>query len=328
MDFRELRYMLLLAKTKNITKAAEALHISQPSLSQFLHKVEREMGSVLFQRGPRGLTPTPAGEEYIRTAREILVQREELRQRINDLAEMRRGKLTLGVTTQRGGHLVPDVISSFRRKHPGIELKILERLSTDDLEETALEGECDVFVSNLPLNHPEIAYRVLTEDCLHLVLPPSHPLPCAISDFTFQRTLDLIHTLRNDDFIVPPLTSMKMGRLIKSLFQLLDFKPRVMLETHSVDTAQYMVLGGVGITFAHRSVFLDPRMQEKPIYIPLDDARFRMPLVAGFSNRDYISGLANVFYEEMRDIVQRKTKADNAAYGLPTGKKKRRAAAR
>ncbi len=317
MDFRELRYMLLLAKTKNITKTAEILHISQPSLSQFLHKVEREMGSTLFQRGPRGLAPTPAGEEYIRTAREILMQREELRQRIGDLTEMRRGKLTLGVTTQRGGHLVPDVISSFRRKHPGIELKILERLSTDDLEETALEGECDVFVSNLPLRHPEIAYRILTDDCLHLVLPPSYPLPHEISDFTFERTLDLIHALRNEDFIVPPLSGMKMGRLIKSLFQLLDFEPRVMLETHSVDTAQYMVLGGVGITFAHRSVFLDPRMQEKPIYIPLDDPRFRMPLVAGFSNRDYVSDLSRTFYEEMRDIVQKKTKADNPAYGLP-----------
>ena len=317
MDFRELRYMLLLTKTRNITKAAEILHVSQPSLSQFLHKVEREMGSTLFERSPRGLTPTPAGEEYIRAAREILMQREELRQRINDLAEMRRGKLTLGVTTQRGGHLVPDVISSFRRQHPGIELKILERLSTDDLEETALEGECDVFVSNLPLKHPEIAYRILTEDCLHLVLPPSYALPCGIPDFTFERTLELIHALRNEDFIVPPLTSMKMGRLVKTLFQLLDFEPRVMLETHSVDTAQYMVLGGVGITFAHRSVFLDPRMQEKPIYIPLDDPRFRMPLVAGFSNRDYISGLANVFYGEMRDIVQKKTKADNPAYGLP-----------
>lgn len=321
MDFRELRYMLLLAKTRNITKAAEILHISQPSLSQFLNKVERELGSQLFYREYRGLMPTLAGEEYIRTAKEILMQRKELQQRINDLAEMKIGKLVFGVTSQRGGLLLPDIISSFRRKYPDIELKILERLSTDDLEEMAMDGDCDVFVSNLPLRYPEISYRILIEDCLHMVLPPSYPMPCGVDELSFEKTLELIRSLRNADFIVPPLSSMKMGRLIKSLFLLLDFEPRIILETHSVETAQYMVLGGVGVTFVHRSVFIDHRMQEKPIYIPLDDPRFRIPLVAGFSNRDYVYGLANLLYEEIRDILQSKTKGENLAYGLPPNKK-------
>jgi len=277
LDFRELKYLLLVAKTKNITRAAELLHISQPSLSQFIRKVERDMGCELFRRSSRGLEATPAGEEYIRSAKEILMRREELRQRIDDLSHMRRGKLTLGITTQRGGYIVPDVVSVFKRKHPGIELKIRERLSTDELEEMALEGECDIFISSLPLKHSELHCRVLMDDCIYLVLPPSFPLPHAVFSCTPEEKLDFIRSLRDEDFIVPP-QKMKLGRLVRSLFVLLGFEPRVMLETHSVDTAQYIVLGGSGITFAFRSVFLDYRMREKPIYIPIDDPRFKMQL--------------------------------------------------
>lgn len=317
VDFRELQYILTLAKAKTVSKAAEMLYISQPSLSQFLNRVEIGLGSKLFQRGPKGLTPTLVGEEYIRTARKILLQRKELHQRINDLAEMKRGKLTFGITSQRGGLLLPDVMSAFRQKHPGIKLKILEQLSTDDLEKMALEGECDVFISNLPLQHPEISYRTIIDDCLHLVLPPSYPLPCSVAEFTFEKTLDLIRSMRDYDFIVPPLSSMKMGGLVKTLFHLLEFEPRIILETHSFEAAQYMALGGGGATFVHRSVFIDRRMQEKPIYIPINDSRFRTPLVAGFSNSDYISGLSNLFYREICDIIRSKTEAENPLFGLP-----------
>ncbi|MDR1508299.1 MAG: LysR family transcriptional regulator [Synergistaceae bacterium] len=313
MDFREIRYLLLLAKTGNISKTAELLRISQPSLSQYLRKTERELGCELFYRGSKGVSPTLAGEEYIRCARGMLAQQMELRQKLNEISNIRRGRLTFGVTTQRGGHLVPSVISAFKQKYPDIELKIKESLSTDDLEEMAIEGDVDIFVSNLPFVHSEISYRLLIDDCLCLVLPPTFSLPCGVSEFSFERVLELIESLRNEHFILPP-ANMKMGRLIKRLFALLGFEPRVLLESYSADTAQFMVLGGVGITLVQRSVFLDYRMKEKPIYIPIDDPRFCMPLVAGFSDREYVSGVTNVFYEEMSLVLREKTKAYGDEY--------------
>jgi DNA-binding transcriptional LysR family regulator len=315
MDFREIRYILLLAKTGNISRTAELLHISQPYLSQYLRKIEHDLRCKLFYRGARGISLTCAGEEYLHYAREMLMQQMELRQRLNDISSMRRGKLTFGITTQRGGRLVPDVISIFRQKYPDIELKIKECLSTDSLEEMAIEGDVDIFVSNLPFVHPEISHRLLIDDCLCLALPPTFPLPYRISDFSFERILELFESLRNEHFILPPM-SMKMGRLIKKFFALVGFEPNVLLESYSADTAQFMVLGGVGVTLVQRSVFLDYRMKEKPIYLPIDDPRFHMPLVAGFYNRDYISGIANVFYEEMSLVLREKMQVYDDEYGL------------
>ncbi len=308
MDFRELQYILTVAKTKNITKASELLRISQPSLSQFVHKVERDLGCELFYRGYRSLILTPAGEEYVHTARLILLQREELEQKLNDLSKMERGKLVVGITSQRGGHMLPKVISEFKKNYPGIELKISEKLTSDDLEKMALEGECDVFISNLPLAHEEITYRVLTDDILYLVLPPTYRLPYKISQFTFERVLELLHSLRDEDFILPP-PIMKLGRLVASLFDILGDKPKVMFETHNIDTAQYMVLNGIGVTFTLRSVSLEQQVKKRPLYIPIDDSRFRTSLVAGFSNRDYVSKIATCFVDDMCRILQANLKS-------------------
>lgn len=304
MDFRELEYILTVAKTQNITKASELLHIAQPSLSQFVRKVERDLGCEIFYRGYRSLTLTPAGEEYVRTARHILLQRKELKQKLNDLSEMKRGKLVVGITSQRGGHMLPKVISEFKKNYPGIGIKVNEKLTSDDLEKMALEGECDVFISNLPLTHKEIAYRTLTDDILYLVLPPAYDLPCEISAFTFERVQELLHSLRNEDFILPP-PIMKLGRLVASLFDVVGYKPRVMFETHNIDTAQYMVLNGVGVTFTLRSVSLERQVKKRPLYIPIDDPRFRTSLVAGFSNRDYVSKIAARFVDDMCGILRR-----------------------
>lgn len=107
MDFRELQYVVTVADCRNVTQAAKQLYISQPSLSYALGQIEKEMGVKLFDRSQQPLALTDAGRIYVKTAREILQKRTELKDRLADLKDGRGARISLGIPAERAGFMLP-----------------------------------------------------------------------------------------------------------------------------------------------------------------------------------------------------------------------------
>ena len=103
MDFRELYYITMIADCQSITKAAQKLYISQPSLSHLVSKVEAELGVKLFDRTAYPITQTYAGERYVDTARQILRLNDNMRREFSDISEGTAGRITIGMPTERVG---------------------------------------------------------------------------------------------------------------------------------------------------------------------------------------------------------------------------------
>ncbi|WP_341997879.1 LysR substrate-binding domain-containing protein [Microbacterium sp. LWH7-1.2] len=143
MNLEQLRAFVTVAQLGNFTRAAEQLHLAQPSLSRQISTLEQSLGAELFHRARAGSTPTAAGEALLPLARRMLADAASVRREIDELAGLRRGRIRLGATPTLCISLVAEVLSAFHAEHPGIELHITESGSRGLLDDLA-GGELDL----------------------------------------------------------------------------------------------------------------------------------------------------------------------------------------
>ena len=151
MNDKELLYIKTIADTQSISKAAEELFIAQPSLSQALQRIERELGTHLFIREPRGMKLTYAGEKYYLMAKEILDIYSDFKSEITHINELKAGRLVIGIARYMGMNILPNVLPKFNKNYPNIEIIIREE-NTRVLENLVLGGNVD-FALTLSLIH-------------------------------------------------------------------------------------------------------------------------------------------------------------------------------
>ena len=175
MDFKDLSYVIAIAKTQNITKAADMLYVTQPTLTKFLQNLEREMGQKLFKKLGNRFVLTYAGERYVAKATEILNLKKELDQEMGDIIRQNAGLLKIAFPTMRGTYMLPCTLPIFRSLYPHVRLEIREAHSSL-LEGLLLNGDADLAFFNLPVKNPDIDYQIISHEEVVLVLGNDHPL--------------------------------------------------------------------------------------------------------------------------------------------------------
>lgn len=145
MDLRQLEYLLTIAEYRNITKAAEALYISQSALSHYVQKVEAELGVRIFDRSTNPISLTQAGECYMNSARKILMENDRLSKELRDITQHMTGKLRIGTSRDRAGYIMPRLMTEFGKAFPGIEVEVLTD-SGRKLRESLRLGQVDLLL--------------------------------------------------------------------------------------------------------------------------------------------------------------------------------------
>ena len=142
MNFHSLDYFLVLAREKNFTRAAEALHITQQSLSSHIAGLEKELGcTLLVRRTPLELTY--AGRTFLRYAESIGQTRQAMEREFCDISENQKGELRVGIAYTRGRAIMPRLIPAFQRQYPNVEITLLEG-SNDAIQKALLSGGIDL----------------------------------------------------------------------------------------------------------------------------------------------------------------------------------------
>jgi LysR family hydrogen peroxide-inducible transcriptional activator len=164
MELRQLNYVIQIAMEKNFSRAAEKLHIAQPSLSQQLSKLEQEIGVLLFRRTTNSVELTQAGQVFVSKSQNILDAVEQLKQEMDDMAQMRSGRLVVGTLPITGSHILPLVLPVFGEQYPQIEVVLVED-TTAKLEQLTASGGTDLSLLSLPLIdsrlHNEVVRSIL-----------------------------------------------------------------------------------------------------------------------------------------------------------------------
>ncbi|MBM7440155.1 LysR family transcriptional regulator [Streptomyces sp. HB132] len=247
MHFQQLAYFVAVAEARHFTRAAELVHVSQPSLSQQIKALENELGAELFSRARGNIALTDAGEALLPLARRILADADTARHEVQELVQLRRGRIRLGATPSVCTGLLPDVLRAFHGAHPGIQLLIEEGGSHDLVRQLARGGlDLALLVLPLPAASPALTTVELLHEDLVVVSSASRPAPGQEGSV---RVADLAHQ---------PLVMFRHGYDLRELTvaacRAEGFEPSFTVEGGEMDAVLGFVRAGLGIAVVPRMV--------------------------------------------------------------------------
>ena len=174
MELSQLKYFMAVSETGNFTKAAARSHISQPSLSQQIIKLERELGHKLFHRLGRKAVPTEAGIALVDRARRILFEVEDATKELGESASFER-RITVGAISTVAPYLLPELIQECRKRYPNLQVNIREDFKAN-LIRNPLDGELDLALAAPPIAESNILVEPLWQESLIIAVAKNHPL--------------------------------------------------------------------------------------------------------------------------------------------------------
>ena len=245
MNTKQLQYVLTLAREGSFSRASETLNITQPSLSQYIKKIEKEIGVDLFNRANGEVRLTDAGRVYLDAGRKILELEHRMELQFADLAENRTGSLVVGAAPYRAAGMLPEVAKRFQELHPGIHLVVREG-TTAELSEGMEHGEYDLCLTMLPVDERLFCYEKLLEEELVLAVPAGFPpLPAAGMPGRRYPAVEA-RQIQNQPFVM--LTELQfMQRRLNELAADYQLSLRTAAVVKSLEAQIEMVRAGVGM---------------------------------------------------------------------------------
>lgn len=240
MDFRHLQQFIVLAETLNFRRAAEKLHMSQPPLSVSIRKLETELGVTLFTRGKDGVHLTKSGEAALTDARRALFHANEFAQAARSASTGDGGTLRVGFVGSATYSILPNLLTPFQAKYPGVQL-VLREATSIRIMESLEDGTLDVGLVRVPVSC-SAASRLLPLQTEHFVLavPRQHPLA--------HKKRVRLQELNEESFILYTATDAAGLRMAAiHACQLNGFTPRIAQEAVQVQTVLSLVEAGLGI---------------------------------------------------------------------------------
>lgn len=251
MELKELEYILAIAETGSISRAAERLYLAQSSVSQFLSRYEAELGARLFMRTAGGVRLTQSGEVFIRNARQMLRQYHRMKGEMRELNQPGGGHIDFGISSFRGSYLLPRVLDQFQRKYPGVEVVIHEH-DTQVLLKKVTAGELDICLVALDADQHPLANQAVMRDEVVLVASRDHP----VMEFVRwgedgQPWLAIEDTLEFEYLLSD--SSTVLGSIAEQQFARCGRMPKVVNGNMTAPFAAAMARQGLGLAFTYRS---------------------------------------------------------------------------
>jgi molybdate transport repressor ModE-like protein len=240
LDVKRLKVLREVAARGSFSAAAENLGYTQSAISQQVAALEREAGTTLIERNPRGLRLTDAGEALVRHADKILARLAEAEAELEAIAGLRGGRLRLATFPTAGATLVPHAIREFNQRHPEVELTLTD-LEPHESVPLLKAGELDLILvedADVRDDDEDVELVHLLEDPMHLVLPLDHKLA--------SKERVRISELENESWIQSTPTC-PCRRHVHTACSSAGFEPRVAYESDDFQVVQGLVAAGVGV---------------------------------------------------------------------------------
>jgi len=263
MEIRQLRYFIEVAEREHISEAAIHLHVAQSAVSRQIANLEDELGVELFERIGRNVKLTQIGKIFSEHSISALQAIDYAKKQIDEYLDPDKGTIKIGFPTSLAGHLLPTVISAFKKDYPNVAFQ-LRQGSYNYLINAVKKRELNLaFLGPLPPKDDSINTSILFTENFSVLLPSNHP-------FAKRETLQLIE-LRNDDFILFP-EGYVLKKIAVEACNTVGFTPKISSEGEDMDAIKGLVAAGIGITLLPESSFYDstPRFTVKiPIETPI-----------------------------------------------------------
>lgn len=298
MHLKEQLYILEIARTRNITKAAQALGVSQPALSAFLNNLELSLGTKLFERKRKCLELTPVGEIYVQKAEQMLHLKDEFYREMSQLLHEDQLELTVGVQTIRAPHIIAPLSIAISEHFPNLKVTFYENTG-EILCRMFEEGKLDLLLCNKRETVPGMHYVTLKMEHVLLAVPPGHPLTAKKrGDKSGQPWIDL-SLFKNENFLMlTPDHSIRY--YTEQLFESMGWYPQKMVECGRTETTLNMAAAGAGCAFVIETYIPYFRLQRSPEFFRVGNPPFQCEFVAAYPQNACHSPIFERFLELIR----------------------------
>ncbi|MCC8437300.1 LysR family transcriptional regulator [Brevibacillus sp. M2.1A] len=296
MDIKHLHYFVTVCDQLSYSKAAQKLHISQPSLSNAIKNLEQEVGSPLLERNTRKMELTDAGKILYQKALLLLSQMNMLKKEMEEVKLTGSGDLIIGII-ESVKHWIPKVIRGYQGRFPSINIKLIEVLSGKAVKESLRKYHTHLLITNQFINEEDIESIALYDERLMLVLHKDH----ALAEKESVRLKDLA----NEPFIIST-EGFQTREDILTAFSFEQVDPQIKFEIERFETALTLVRENLGVTIIpenYLSGSTDASLVRKTIDSP---ALERTVYLAYLKNR-YLAPAVQAFLEEVRGKFPSKT---------------------
>jgi LysR family transcriptional regulator, hydrogen peroxide-inducible genes activator len=288
MEIHQLRYVCAIGETGSFTRAAERCQVAQPSLSQQVLKLEKDLGAKLFDRLGRSIRLTEAGRAFLPHARSILQQMEAARSSVADKNAGVCGSVAVGVIPTIAPYLMPRYTASFTKKYPEAKLRIVEE-TTPILVESLRNLSIDLAILALPLRHKDLEWFPIRTEPLFAVLPKDHPR-AGVDSLALRE-------LRGESFVM-----LRDGHCFRDLSiatcNRARIKPNIAFESGQFSSLLGMVAAGVGISLVPEMA-IDKNVGCR--YVRLSDTRATRTIVAAVLRGRSFNRAQQAFVSGVRD---------------------------
>jgi LysR family hydrogen peroxide-inducible transcriptional activator len=300
MNLRDLRYLLALADHRHFGRAAEACHVSQPTLSTQIRKLEEELGVTLVERAPRKVMLTDAGAEIAQRARTVIAEVEQMREIARCAHDPESGTLRLGLFPTLGPYLLPHVVGPLRARYPKLELLLVEE-KTDALLARLREGRIDAAVLALPVDDEGLEHAALFDEPFLLAVPEGHRLAARGRRPLTMASLRSEHLLLLED-------GHCMREQALDVCQLAGAGEKDGFRATSLETLRQMVAAGVGMTLlpvlaVKPPVPPQPNLHLLPFASPAPKRRIALFWRRSSARAGFLRGLAKVLAALPADLL-------------------------
>lgn len=297
MELHQLRYFVAVAQTGSFSRAAERCHVSQPSLSQQIQKLERRLKQKLFDRLGRSVVMTEAGNQLLDRAVPILAAVEDTKRILREADDPQGGRLAIGAIPTIAPYLLPPALKKLLHLYPNVELTVREEL-TDNLLGSLLAGDLDLGVLALPIPDDRLHLEELFTEPLLLALPRGHR-------FVHRRHLSL-DDLQEEPFIL--LDEMHcLGQQIVAFCRAGGCHPRITCKSAQIATVQSLIGLGQGVSLLPAMAKRQDRDPHRT-YRRLSKGQPTRAIAVAWHRQRYHSPVAERFLQILRSMSNRQSK--------------------
>ena len=283
-------YFITIANERSISKSAEKLYLSQPYLSQYLAKLEANLGVTLLDRSHTPLRLMPAGELFLAYLENQRYLDRQLKNDLRQLPERRQQILHIGVATWRGSILLPDLLPAFSQRCPDVQV-VLHEIPAPHLKELVADNVTDLCFMQTPTDATGLTYELIMQERILLAANRAHPLiQGRNSSLEHLEPFDL-HLLDQEWLIMLP-PDWRMSRILSNTFNIYNLKPSQTLETTNLTTAAHLVSEGMGFTFLPESGARRLARNGPLCFFTVDDPPLTCDLTAVYKKSGFLTPAA------------------------------------
>ena len=271
MNTKKFYYASVLAREASFSKAAEKLGISQPSLSQYIKKIEDEVGMELFERAGGLVRLTNAGHVFVDAGRRILDTERQMENSLSDLSQNKTGSLVIGAAPYRASSMLPQAARAFQARHPGMHLVVREE-TTDKLIEGLQRRDFDLALTLLEEDVKEFSWELVFEEEVVLAVPSSYE-PLEARHLPDRKYPAIDPEILHAKHLVMLTEGQYMQRILQSLSEKFALAVTPAAVVKSLEAQIEMVRSGVGMAILPTGIERFCRPSEVTFYsfsCPLD----------------------------------------------------------